>query len=255
MATSPDQTISLFGWLRLVLRLIALAMLLLASIPVHFIWRILAYGSPIPMIFLRSAGWIMGARVTIAGKPLRRNVFFISNHVSWLDIVVLAGATGTSFIAKAELEHTPLVGWMATLNRTVYVERSERGKISEQIDALKEALNDTWSVTIFPEGTTSSNDTLLPFKSALLKVLDPPPEDVRVQPVFLDYKDAASQIAWIGEESGLDNIRKILSRKGHFPVILHYLEPFSPVEVTGRKAIAAHARTEIETALRIQRGA
>ena len=240
--TAPEQA-------RFVLRALALVVALAVFVPLHYLYRLLRYGSPFPMWFLGTAGWICGARVRRLGTPLRRDVFFISNHVSWIDILVLAGASGTAFVAKQELSQVPVIGWLCGLNRTVFVKRENRMGVAEQVGALREALADNWSVTVFPEGTTSDNRSLLPFKTSLLSMLEPPPPGVLVQPVMLDYGAVGEEIGWVGEESGLNNARRVLGRRGSFPVRIHFLEPFSPAEHRGRKAIGAKARAEIEAAL------
>lgn len=235
--------------LRFGLRVLGLIGLLLVFVPLHYAYRIFAYGSPFPMLFLRYAGRVAGARVTKIGTPLRRDVFFISNHLSWIDILASAGASGTAFVAKHELSEVPVISWLCSLNRTVYVKREDRLGVAEQINALREALADNWSVTVFPEGTTTDGQSLLPFKTSMLSVLEPPPPGVLVQPVLLDYGDVAEEIAWIGNESGVNNARRILSRKGTFELTIHFLEPFSPEDYRGRKAIGVKAREEIEAAL------
>ena len=185
----------------------------------------------------------------VVGTPLRRDVFFIANHISWVDILSMAGASGTAFVAKQELSEVPVIGWLCRLNRTVFVKRENRLGVAEQINALKEALADNWSVTVFPEGTVTDGHSLLPFKSSMISVLDPPPPGVMVQPVVLDYGENSEEIGWVGEETGLHNAMRIMARRGTFLLTLHYLEPFSPVEYRGRKAIAAKAREEIEERL------
>ncbi|HBM05821.1 MAG TPA: 1-acyl-sn-glycerol-3-phosphate acyltransferase, partial [Erythrobacter sp.] len=236
-------------WVRFVLRTLGILLGLLVSVPLHYLYRVFAYGSPFPMLFLRYTAWIIGARVKIHGTPLRRDVFFIANHVSWVDILALAGATGTAFVAKFELSQVPVIGWLCRLNRTVFVKRENRMGVAQQINALKEALADNWSVTVFPEGTTTDGRSLLPFKSSMLSVLEPPPAGVLVQPVVLDYGDVAEFIGWIGEEGGVNNAMRVMGRKGSFPLRITYLEPFSPEDYRGRKAIAAQARMEIEQEL------
>jgi 1-acyl-sn-glycerol-3-phosphate acyltransferase len=237
------------GWVRFILRTLGILALLLVFVPLHYLYRIFAYGSPFPMLFLRYTAWIVGARLKVVGTPLRRDVFFVANHISWVDILSMAGASGTAFVAKQELAEVPVIGWLCGLNRTVFVKRENRMGVAEQINALKEALADNWSVTVFPEGTVTDGHSLLPFKSSMLSVLDPPPPGVLVQPVVLDYGENSEEIAWVGEESGLHNAMRIMARKGTFPLTLYYLEPFSPVEYRGRKAIAAKAREEIEAQL------
>ncbi|MBL8655930.1 MAG: 1-acyl-sn-glycerol-3-phosphate acyltransferase [Altererythrobacter sp.] len=234
---------------RFALRAIALVLTLAAFVPLHFLYRIFRYGSPFPMWFLGVAGWICGARVHRVGTPLRRDVFFIANHTSWIDILVLAGASGTAFVAKQELAEVPIIGWLCRLNRTVFVKRENRMGVAEQINDLRVALADNWSVTVFPEGTTTDNRSLLPFKTSMLSVLEPPPPGVLVQPVMLDYGAAAEDIGWIGDEGGLNNARRVLGRRGSFPVRIHFLDPFAPADHRGRKAIGSKARAEIEAAL------
>ncbi|MBA4766644.1 MAG: 1-acyl-sn-glycerol-3-phosphate acyltransferase [Porphyrobacter sp.] len=241
--------ISLVGWVRIGLRSLGLIGLLLVFVPLHYLFRLVSYGSPFPMLFLRCAARVCGARVKVVGTHLKRDVFFVANHISWVDILALAGASGTAFVAKAELATAPVVGWLARLNRTVFVKREHRMGVAEQINALKEALVDNWSVTVFPEGTTTDGQSLLPFKTSMLSVLEPPPPGVLVQPVILDYGAVAEWIGWIGEEGGLNNAKRVLSRKGSFKVALHYLEPFSPEDFKGRKAISIEARRRIEEAL------
>lgn len=248
-ARGETTPVSPTGWLRITARALALIVLILVFVPLHYLYRVLSYGSPFPMLFLRYAARVCGARVEVHGTHLKRDVFFVANHISWVDILALAGASGTAFVAKAELAEAPLVGWLASLNRTVFVKREHRMGVAEQINALKEALVDNWSVTVFPEGTTTDGQSLLPFKTSMLSVLEPPPPGVLVQPVIVDYGPVAEWIGWIGEEGGLNNAKRVLSRKGTFKVALHYLEPFSPEDYRGRKAISMESRRRIEEAL------
>ena len=248
-ARGERTPISTVGWVRIIARALALLALIIVSVPLHYLYRTIAYGSPFPMWFLRCAARVSSARVRVEGTHLKRDVFYIANHVSWLDILSLAGACGTAFVAKAELEDAPLVGWLAGMNRTVYVKREHRLGVAEQINALKEALEDNWAVTVFPEGTTTDGQSLLPFKTSMLSVLEPPPPGVLVQPLLLDYGPVAEWIGWIGEEDGLNNAKRVLARKGTFELRIRFLEPFCPAEFAGRKTIGAEARRRIEEAL------
>jgi len=234
---------------RIALRLTALVLALLVCVPIHGLWRLLRLPSPWPRLFLGAAARICGARVRAVGKPLKRDVIYLSNHSSWLDILVLAGATGSAFVAKAELRTVPLVGWLATLNRTIFVARTDRMGIAGQIAQVAGAIAQGWAVTIFPEGTTSAADDLLPFKGSLLAALEPPPPGVMVQPVWLDYGEAGPLVAWVGDEPGQANALKILGRRGSFPATIHFLEPFDPADCADRKAIAIEARNRIAAAM------
>ena len=255
-AAGRPPPISFAGRIRIALRFGGIVAVLFPCLFGHGLWRAFGRSSPWPRLFLGSVARIAGARVERIGRHVRRDVVYLSNHVSWIDILAIAGATGSAFVAKAEVRHAPVVGWLADLNRTVYVAREDRGGVAEQIARLRDALADTWSVTIFPEGTTNDGVSLLPFKSSLLKILEPAPGGVVVQPIFLDYGPTVGpDIGWLGVETGLDNALRVLSRRGTFCVKMHFLEPFSPAEIAGRKAIAAEGRARIAEALERSSGA
>lgn len=220
---------------------------LILFLPLHGAWRLVRARSPWPPRFLGTAAWICGVRKRTVGRPVRRDVFNIANHSSWLDILVLGGATGSAFVSKAELQRAPVVGFLAGLNRTVYVDRGDRRAMHAQIEAIREAIHDG-PVTIFPEGTTSDGTVLLPFKASLLQVLEPPLPGMRVQPLFLDYGAAAAEIAW-GQEDGARNARRLLSRRGTIACTVRCLEPFDPADAGGRKGVAAEARRRIVAAM------
>jgi len=236
-------------WLRLWLRVAAMVLVLLFAVPLHYLLRLFRLPSPMPKFFLGRVAWIVGARVKKIGVPLKRDVFYISNHLSWIDILAIGGTSGSAFVAKSEIGETPVIGWLANFNRTVYVKRENRLGVAEQINQLRDALAENWAITVFPEGTTTDGQSLLPFKTPMLRVLEPPPPGVMVQPVLLDYGKVAEEIGWIGEESGVNNAKRILSRPGNFRLRITFLEPFHPRDFPGRKAIAAESRRRIEEAL------
>jgi 1-acyl-sn-glycerol-3-phosphate acyltransferase len=233
---------------RITLRTLAMASALLVCLPLHYLWRLLGRRSPWPRRFLGLVARAAGMKVRVVGVPLKRDVLFLANHLSWLDILVLAGASGTAFVSKAEVTGIPLVGWLAGLNNTVFIARSERSAVRGQADALRRALSTGQPVALFPEGTTGGGPEILPFRASLLASLFPPLPGVMVQPVALDYGDAAHDLAWVGDEPGLDNVRKVLSRRGSVEVVLHFLEPVDPGS-GDRKALASVARAEIVEAL------
>jgi 1-acyl-sn-glycerol-3-phosphate acyltransferase len=104
---------------------------------------------------------------------------------------------------------------------------------------------DTHALTIFPEGTTSDGTGLLPFKSSLLSAFEPLPPGIAVQPVMLDYGPDAAQIAWVGEEHGLDNFLRILASRRPVPVTVHFLPPLVGEQLANRKTMAQAAREAI----------
>lgn len=228
--------------LRGVMRICGLLLAIFLYVPVHLATRALRRPSPWPRRFLAHVARICGAHVHVRGEPLSRDVLFVANHTSWLDIPIIAGATGTAFVAKAAVARWPLVGWLASLNNTVYIDPTARAAVHGQVDAMRAALVRHQPIAIFPEGTTAAE--VLPFKPALLEVVAPPPRAIRVQPLRLGF--GAPELAWVGEEPAMRNIWRVLTHR-RFTVELACLEPFDPAAVGDRKAVAAEARARLLT--------
>ena len=99
--------------------------LFLVLAPLHVASTKLLRRSPWPQRFLGAVAWLLGARIRREGANVRPPTLLVANHTSWLDILVLAGATGCAFVSKDELGHG-LIHWLADQNATVYVKRSHR---------------------------------------------------------------------------------------------------------------------------------
>ena len=237
------------AYLLCAMRIIWIALPLLFLLPLHLVWHLLKLPSPWAMLFLRIAARALGARVKVHGTPLRRDVFFVANHLSWHDIPILAGITGTAFVAQDGVRNWPIIGWLATLNRTIFVSRTEKQNVAGQVAELREAIAENWSVTLFPEGTTSDGRQLLPFKQSLFATLAPPPKPMLIQPVLLDFGDAGPDIAWLGEETGWESAWRAFTRPGTYDVGVHFLEPFNPAEMADRKVVCALSRARLAPAL------
>lgn len=235
------------AWARVTLIVLALVLCL----PFHGLWRLVRLRSPWPQVFLFFAGKAAGADVMVTGTPVTRDVLYIANHLSWLDVLVLAGRTGCAFVAKADMAPWPVLGWMATLNNSVYVQRENRLDVTAQAEAIRTALATRQPITLFPEGTTGAGHALLPFRSSLIAAVVPPPRDITIQPVAIDYGSEATAIAWTDEESVGVNALRVMGRKGRIATRLHFLEPLSASDFANRKIMSAHSRTTIADTLGI----
>ncbi len=227
-------------------RIAGLALLFLACLPPHLLAKALTKRSPWPPRFLGYAARIAGARITVEGAALQPHSLVLANHTSWLDILILGGATGTRFVSKAEVERVPLIGWLSDQNCTLYIDRAERGDAHGQVRRIAGALEDSRPLTIFPEGTTSDGRALLPFRSTLLHAVAPPPPGASVRPVAIDYAEVGD-MAWFGGEPGMANVLRVLGMPGRRDVTVSLLDPLAPSP--DRKALARDAAAAIAAAL------
>ena len=235
------------GWALIAFRLLLMLILLLVCAPLHLLWRLLRFGRWWPRVFLAGIGMVAGLHLRIEGRPVR-GALVLANHVSWLDIPALAHANGSAFVAHDGLAAFPFLKWLCQMNDTVFIARHKRGSVAAQVEQIREAMDQRGALTLFPEGTTSDGTGVMPFKSSLLSALDPLPQGVVVQPAALAYEDAA-RIAWVGDEHGLDNFKRILARLRPIRLTIRFLAPLAGDDLTDRKTVAAAAQRAIARAL------
>ena len=233
------------GGRRVVLRGLWMGLIGAVCVPPHMLCRAFGWPSPWGRWFMQWATRACGIRLAVIGKPLRRDVFFISNHLSWTDALILGGITGTAFVAQHGIAAWPTLNFLCRLNDTIFVNRTERMRVAEQIDRLRTQFASRPTLTLFAEGTTSDGRRLLPFKASLFEMLLPPPPHAVIQPVVIDCDEAGRDLAWVGMETGGQNAWRLLARAGTWNVRVHFLAPFRPADHADRKSLAARARFAI----------
>lgn len=190
---------------------------------------------------------ILGVRVTVSGHRPRTPALLASNHISWLDIIVLGGLTHTDFLSKYEVRRWPVIGWLAARAGTLFIRRGngEAGTISEQIAGRLRA---DGLLTLFPEGTTTDGREVRPFFSRLFAAAVDTGTDV--VPVALRYHidGELDPIApYTGDQSLWDNLHGLLVRE-HTTVHVTFGEPIS-LQGHSRREVAELARAAIVDAL------
>src|SRR4051812_14172517 len=172
-------------------RLLAYAALTFPLMPVQALFLAVspALARRFPHIYHRMVCRIMGIELDIRGTISRhRPTLFVANHISYLDIEALSAAVPTCFVAKREVGEWPIFGWLAKLQRTVFVERRSSA-VKEERDELARRLEEGENVVLFPEGTSGDGNRLRPFKSALLSAAERTVngEPLVIQPVTVAY--------------------------------------------------------------------
>lgn len=162
----------------------------------------------------------MDVTVTVSGSFPERGAV-ISNHLSYLDIIVFSSTRACVFVSKAEIRTWPVIGWMTTMAGTVYVERGRGGSALKARSGMKEAADAGLPVVFFPEGTTSNGAQLLKFHSGLLAQAmgDNEPVTAAYLKYFLDGDNGpdvtvAEDVCYWGDGSMWKHIFKFLSLRG-----------------------------------------
>ena len=177
---------------------------------------------------------VLGIRLVVQGIPAPAGpVLLVCNHISWLDILALHGAQHMRFVSKSEVKRWPLIGALATGAGTLYIERERRRDAVRVVHHMAEALREGDKVAIFPEGTTSNGDSVLPFHANLLQAAIS--SGAPVQPAALRFADAAT-----GESSLAaryiddDNLVSSLWRTLRAPPLLAIVRFGEPQSADGR---------------------
>lgn len=218
----------------------------------------------LPWLFHRALTRSLGIHVVVHGRPERRGVLFVANHLSWADIPVMGSRMLAAFVAKSEVAGWGPVGWFADLGRTVYVERERRQATGTARNAIVERLAAGENVILFPEGTNSDGVGVLPFKSALFSAIEGPGcEGFVVQPVTIAYtrlnglpitRERLPDIAWIGDTALIPHALSFMSL-GKVRAELRFHSPVRVGDFTDRKALAKHCHDVVaEGYRRMMRG-
>lgn len=222
---------------------------LIAFLPVYYLMRPFTAHNPTPRWFMHTITSILGISVKTKGQLPEGNCFLLANHISWLDILALGGATGSAFVAHDGLAQIKPLRWICSLNDTVFIARHDKRSIAKQVQDIRTALDETGRVTLFPEGTTTDLRKPEAFKSSLLSIFqgDFGTTPTHAVPVWLDYGNDINTVAWVGEETGLQNALRILGKVRPCSIIIHYLPPLTAEETADRKQMAQAALEAIKT--------
>ena len=225
--------------------------------------RALAVAAFLPMAFHRILLAIAGIHVARHGRlATDRPLLIVANHVTWLDIVVVGSVAPLSFVAKDEMASWPVFGWLARMQRTIFIARDRKRSVAEQAKEIARRLTAGEAIVLFPEGTTSDGHDLLPFKSALFEavrfaLVESGVEHGTVQPLAIDYhaqgglplgRAERSRVAWPGEIGLGESLIETFGR-GALDVALRFGAPITLTPDSHRKAISAAAFDAIRALL------
>ncbi len=198
--------------------------------PVAPAWQ-LAIRNRIFRLWSRGFARIVGMRIRVEGKPPTGRFFLVSNHQSYMDIMLLGSQIHAAFVAKADLRSWPALGTIFASADTIFVDRGRKKDLLRVLDLIRQALDRDMGVLLFPEGTSGKGDQILPFKPSLLQfpVAESYPVHYAVLTYHSDRKDAPAQehICWWGDAPFASHFLGLLRLPGFEGVIRFGGEPIA----------------------------
>jgi 1-acyl-sn-glycerol-3-phosphate acyltransferase len=214
----------------------------------------------IPHLYHRILCALIGVRIKEIGRRSTESpALILSNHVSWLDICVISALAPVVFVAKSEVAGWPVFGWLAKLQRTIFINRKARHQTGAATREIAGRLLGGDAVVLFAEGTSSDGIRVLPFRSALVGAVHHALGDttdhtcVTVQPMSLAYVGFAGvpmgrglreRVAWYGDADLIPHLLHVLS-SGAIDVTVSWGEATAYGMSADRKAIARDAEKSV----------
>lgn len=247
--------------LRAAFKLVAFALLVVAILPTQSLLLLMKWERAAArwgQLWHRAMCGVLGIDVVVEGCPIDDVlVAYVGNHLSYLDIPVVGGVVRGSFIAKREMRGWPVFGWLAMLQRTVFISRDRRdaADVVAQIDAV---LHGGRNLIVFPEGTSSPGLRVLPFKSSLFSVLEHHlANGLKIQPFTIDLRGVDGRRATLQDRDSYAYYADMTlaphlwafmrSRGAQVRLVFH--PPIALPEGIDRKEIAAMAQASVASGL------
>jgi lyso-ornithine lipid O-acyltransferase len=232
---------------RAVIKALAFSALTLPLMPVQqvLLWFYPAGARVFPHHYHRLLCRLFSIKLKIIGDlPPPGQCLVISNHVSWLDVVILSAVMPLSFVAKREVARWPFFGTLARLQRTVFVDRERRHTTAKVADSVAGRLAAGEAIVLFGEGTSHDGASVLPFKSSLFAAATAP--HIAIVPVSLAYRSVwglpmtrreRPAFAWYGDMNLISHLWNFMS-EGPLDVTVVIHEALSVEAGLNRKTAA-----------------
>lgn len=249
-------------------KLFFFALLCAVIIPIQTICLFLFKNNPlyfvVPKIFNRLTLFIFRIKINVIGNfSTQGHVIYVGNHLSYIDIPVLGGTIPATFIAKADVRGWPVFGTLATISRTIYIERN-RSAALQAIEDIESSLTGGRSLILFPEGTSTRGTEVLPFKSSLFELFlnDKLKQKLSIQPFTLSILETDGKAlktpedmdiyAWHSNMELPPHLWALAKSKGA-KIQLEFYAPRAAKEYDDRKKFAHDCHVDVANALQKRR--
>lgn len=165
----------------------------------------------------RGCARIVGMDIKVIGTPPKSPFFLVSNHLSYVDIFVYSAVSEAIFVAKSEVRSWPIIGFMMSTMGIIFVDRASRKDVVRVNDLIEKGMNEHQGILLFPEGTTSNGEGILPFKASLLAY--PASNNTPVSYATLSYSsdregaDISNSVCWWGDMEFFTHLLQLMNVK------------------------------------------
>ena len=186
----------------------------------------------ISLYWMKILVFLFGLKIILKGQISKESNAFVSNHISFLDIIVLNSLIPSNFIAKSEIKNWPVIGHLSSKTGTIFIKRGDTNDIDHVVDVMKDYINRNKKIIFFPEGRIGNGVDIKKFHSKLFNCISE--SNSIVQPIFirypLDYPNnikSDDTVCWADKTQTLIKISLRCLGRSSTNVMVHFEKPIS----------------------------
>ena len=242
---------------RAIAALAGFVLLTVALLPVQAALTALATrsGRKLARLYWRGVARIMRLGIIVEGHPPDRGpALLVANHASWLDVIALGALVEAAFIAKKEVVGWPLIGPVARVGRTIFIDRSRRGDTARTVAAMQARFAEGGMLVLFAEGTSSDGRRVLKFRSSLMAAaVGTAQASLQIVPVSVVVlrlgglplcRRTMPRVAWYGDMPFATHLWEVLKR-GPVEMQVRFHDPIAGDDVPDRKQLTRRCETVV----------
>lgn len=200
--------------------------------------KLVSFYSQAFLLVLRIKPRFIGEEVLLKNP----NHLIVSNHLSYLDILIISSKIPSAFVTSTDIKATPFLGQIVTLAGCLFVNRKNKNNLKHEIQELRKALESGLNVVVFPEATSTNGDEVIRFRHPLFE--SSIATEKPILPLTLNYHSISNEpvttknrdiVCWYGEMGFFSHFLKVLDQS-EIQVKVHISEPFLPSMINSIEA-------------------